>query len=69
MPTLTEPAPAKITGADTISLFQLGILFVIRVSYWSCKAGNEADVGVKVKAVGEVCNACHKEFRAEKYSE
>src|SRR2546423_1997259 len=35
----------------------------------AAKAGNEADVGVKVKAVGEVCNSCHKEFRAEKYSE
>jgi cytochrome c556 len=26
-------------------------------------------VDVKVKAVGDVCSACHKAFRAEKYSE
>lgn len=26
-------------------------------------------VGVKVKAMGDVCGACHKAFRAEKYSE
>ena len=35
----------------------------------AAKAGNDADVNVKVKALGEVCNSCHKEFRAEKYSE
>jgi cytochrome c556 len=35
----------------------------------AAKAGNEADVNVKVKALGEVCNSCHKEFRADKYSE
>jgi cytochrome c556 len=26
-------------------------------------------IGVKVKAVGDACSACHKTFRAEKYSE
>jgi cytochrome c556 len=35
----------------------------------AAKAGNDADINVKVKALGEVCNSCHKEFRAEKYSE
>ena len=35
----------------------------------AAKAGNDADVNVKVKALGEVCASCHKEFRAEKYSE
>jgi cytochrome c556 len=35
----------------------------------AAKAGNDAEVGVKVKALGEACNTCHKEFRAEKYSE
>jgi cytochrome c556 len=35
----------------------------------AAKAGNEAEVGVKVKAVGDTCGACHKAFRAEKYSE
>ena len=35
----------------------------------AAKAGNDADINVKVKALGEVCNSCHKEFRADKYSE
>ena len=35
----------------------------------AAKAGNEADVGVKVKALGDVCGSCHKQFRAEKYAE
>jgi cytochrome c556 len=35
----------------------------------AAKAGNDAEVNVKVKALGEVCNSCHKEFRAQKYSE
>jgi len=35
----------------------------------AAKAGNDAEVGVKFKAVGDSCNSCHKQFRAEKYSE
>lgn len=35
----------------------------------AAKAGNDAEVGVKFKAVGEACNSCHKQFRAEKYAE
>ena len=35
----------------------------------AAKAGNAADVDVKVKALGEACNSCHKQFRAEKYAE
>ena len=35
----------------------------------AAKSGNEAEVGVKVKALGDTCGACHKAFRAEKYSE
>lgn len=35
----------------------------------AAKAGNDAEVGVKLKAVGDSCGACHKAFRAEKYSE
>jgi cytochrome c556 len=35
----------------------------------TAKAGNDAEVGVKVKALGEACGACHKQFRAEKYPE
>ena len=35
----------------------------------AAKAGNDADIGVKMKAVGDTCGACHKAFRAEKYAE
>ena len=35
----------------------------------AAKAGNDAEVGVKVKALGDACGACHKAFRAEKYPE
>jgi len=35
----------------------------------AAKTGNEAEVGVKFKALGDACASCHKAFRAEKYSE
>jgi cytochrome c556 len=35
----------------------------------AAKAGNDAEVPVKVKAMGDACGACHKAFRAEKYPE
>ena len=35
----------------------------------AAKAGNDAEVGVKLKALGSTCDSCHKEFRAAKYSE
>lgn len=35
----------------------------------AAKAKNDAEVGVKVKALGDTCSSCHKQFRAEKYSE
>ena len=45
MTTLTAPAPqahaASNNGEKPINLFQLGCLFVIRASYWSCRIGNE----------------------------
>ena len=45
MTTLTAPAPqASIAGNNgdkPINLFQLGCLFVIKSSYWSCRIGNE----------------------------
>ncbi len=44
MPTFTAPAPAQQAHSDNdqpINLFQLGALFVIRVSFWPCRAGNE----------------------------
>ena len=45
MTTLTAPAPTPQahpqTDHEPINLFQLGVLFVIRVSSWPCRAGNE----------------------------
>jgi hypothetical protein len=44
MPTLTAPAPTQASSNNNtqpLNLFQLGVLFVIRVSYWPCRAGNE----------------------------
>ena len=35
----------------------------------AAKSKDDAAVGVKVKALSEACGNCHKEFRAEKYSE
>jgi cytochrome c556 len=35
----------------------------------AAKSQDEAAVGTKFKALGEVCSSCHKEFRADKYSE
>jgi cytochrome c556 len=35
----------------------------------AAKSKDEAAVGVKVKAVSGACGACHKAFRADKYSE
>ncbi len=35
----------------------------------AAKSKDEAEVGVKVKALGDACGACHKAFRAEKYAE
>jgi hypothetical protein len=46
MTTMTAPAPqanpaSSNNGEKPINLFQLGCLFVIRSSYWSCRIGNE----------------------------
>jgi cytochrome c556 len=35
----------------------------------AAKAGDDAAVTAKTKALGDACATCHKEFRAEKYSE
>ena len=35
----------------------------------AAKSGDGAAVGVKVKALSGACGACHKGYRAEKYSE
>ena len=47
MTTLTAPAPqanaAENVGGEPINLYRLGMLFVIRCRYWSCRAGNDPD--------------------------
>lgn len=35
----------------------------------AAKAGNDAEVGVKLKALGDACSSCHQAFRAKSYSE
>jgi cytochrome c556 len=35
----------------------------------AAKAGNDAEVGVKLNAMGDACSSCHKAFRAKAYSE
>ena len=35
----------------------------------AAKSKDDAAVAAKFKAVGEICSSCHKEFRADKYSE
>jgi cytochrome c556 len=35
----------------------------------AAKSGDDAAVTTKVKALGEACGGCHKQFRAEKYPE
>jgi|SRR5438132_1003547 len=35
----------------------------------AAKSGDDAAVNTKMKAVGDACAACHKQFRAEKYPE
>jgi len=35
----------------------------------AAKAKDDAAITVKVKALGDVCGSCHKQFRAEKYAE
>jgi cytochrome c556 len=35
----------------------------------AAKAKDDAEIGVKVKALGDACGSCHKAFRAEKYPE
>jgi cytochrome c556 len=35
----------------------------------AAKSGDDTAVNTKMKAVGDACAACHKQFRAEKYPE
>ncbi len=35
----------------------------------AAKAKNDAEITIKVKALGDVCGSCHDAFRAQKYSE
>jgi len=41
-PTMS-PGSTQATNEEPINLFKLGMLFVIRCRYWSCRAGNDAD--------------------------
>ena len=41
--TLEPPLMTDSQSADTINLYQLGMLFVVKCRYWSCRAGNDAD--------------------------
>ena len=45
MTTMTAPTPTSAfeSNEKPINLFQLGVLFVVRTHYWTCKAGNEAN--------------------------
>lgn len=45
MTTMTAPTPTSAfeSNEKPINLFQLGVLFVVRTRYWTCKAGNEAN--------------------------
>ena len=47
MTTLTAPTmhpdSAVKGGAEPINLYKIGMLFVIRCRYWSCRAGNDPD--------------------------
>jgi cytochrome c556 len=35
----------------------------------AAKAGNDAELNVKLKALGNTCDSCHKQFRAAKFPE
>ncbi len=46
MTTMTVPSvqpPAADANAEPINLYKLGMLFVVKCRYWSCRAGNEPD--------------------------
>ena len=46
MTTIVAPAPqaqSPSSEMEPINLYKLGMLFVIRCRYWSCRAGNDAD--------------------------
>ncbi len=38
-----QPDTAETAGAEPINLYKLGMLFVVKCRYWSCRAGNDAD--------------------------
>ena len=46
MTVLTEPnvqLDTTDTKPDPINLYKLGMLFVVKCSYWSCRAGNDSN--------------------------
>ena len=38
-----HPESAADTDGQSINLYELGMLFVVRCRYWTCRAGNDAD--------------------------
>ena len=44
MSTMVQPAPtiAAQNQTEPINLYKLGMLFVVRCRYWTCRAGNDA---------------------------
>ena len=38
-----HPESAADTDGQSINLYRLGMLFVVRCRYWTCRAGNDAD--------------------------
>ena len=38
-----HPGSAADTDGRSINLYQLGMLFIVRCRYWTCRAGNDAD--------------------------
>ena len=37
------PESAAANNGQSINLYELGMLFVVRCRYWTCRAGNDAD--------------------------
>ena len=42
-PLKTDPPAVSETDQEPVNLYKLGMLFVVKCSYWSCRAGNEPD--------------------------
>jgi cytochrome c556 len=65
----TKATPAIWEKPDDFAKASKGLQRAASELAAAAKSGNEAEINVKVKALGEACGSCHKAFRAEKYSE